>query len=94
MLEKKNLFVQLKVFFASLNCYSYSTHILTSYSFPGTLLSEMSYSRSEDDLDLSLASTRRSWVQRGGWTARENPPANKKRRSSTSSATKVNIKLN
>ncbi|XP_047533237.1 rac GTPase-activating protein 1 [Vanessa atalanta] len=55
----------------------------------GTLLSEMSYSRSEDDLDLSLASTRRSWVQRGGWTARENPPANKKRRSSTSSATKT-----
>ncbi|XP_041978774.1 rac GTPase-activating protein 1 [Aricia agestis] len=54
----------------------------------GTLLSEMSYSRSEDDLDLSLASTRRSWVQRGGWTARENPP-NKKRRSSSSSATKT-----
>ncbi|XP_026761784.2 rac GTPase-activating protein 1-like [Galleria mellonella] len=55
----------------------------------GTLLSEMSYSRSEDDLDLSLASTRRSWVQRGAWTARENPPASKKRRSSTSSATKT-----
>ncbi|XP_028163597.1 rac GTPase-activating protein 1-like isoform X3 [Ostrinia furnacalis] len=55
----------------------------------GTLLSEMSYSRSEDDLDISLASTRRSWVQRGGWTARDNPPATKKRRSSTSSATKT-----
>ncbi|KAM3962619.1 rac GTPase-activating protein 1 [Aphomia sociella] len=55
----------------------------------GTLLSEMSYSRSEDDLDLSLASTRRSWVQRGGWTARDNPPVSKKRRSSTSSATKT-----
>ncbi|XP_004925178.1 rac GTPase-activating protein 1 isoform X1 [Bombyx mori] len=55
----------------------------------GTLLSEMSYSRSEDDLDLSLASSRRSWVQRGGWHARENQPANKKRRSSTSSATKT-----
>ncbi|KAL0883417.1 hypothetical protein ABMA27_016801 [Loxostege sticticalis] len=55
----------------------------------GTLLSEMSYSRSEDDLDISLASTRRSWVQRGGWTARDNPPASKKRRSSTSSATKT-----
>ncbi|XP_061383759.1 rac GTPase-activating protein 1 [Danaus plexippus] len=53
----------------------------------GTLLSEMSYSRSEDDLDLSLASTRRSWVQRGGWAAR--PDAPKKRRSSTSSATKT-----
>ncbi|XP_072948982.1 rac GTPase-activating protein 1-like isoform X2 [Epargyreus clarus] len=57
----------------------------------GTLLSEMSYSRSEDDLDLSLASTRRSWVQRGQWTARENPPASKKRRSSSSSATKEPI---
>ncbi|CAK1579962.1 unnamed protein product [Parnassius mnemosyne] len=55
----------------------------------GTLLSEMSYSRSEDDLDLSLASTRRSWVQRGGWAARDQPPATKKRRSSTSSATKT-----
>lgn len=55
----------------------------------GTLLSEMSYSRSEDDLDLSLASTRRSWVQRGAWNARDNAPANKKRRSSTSSATKT-----
>ncbi|CAH2048377.1 unnamed protein product, partial [Iphiclides podalirius] len=55
----------------------------------GTLLSEMSYSRSEDDLDLSLASTRRSWVQRGGWAARDPPPPNKKRRSSTSSATKT-----
>ncbi|XP_026734628.1 rac GTPase-activating protein 1-like [Trichoplusia ni] len=55
----------------------------------GTLLSEMSYSRSEDDLDLSLASTRRSWVQRGGWAARDAAPANKKRRSSTSSATKT-----
>ncbi|XP_068633365.1 rac GTPase-activating protein 1 [Battus philenor] len=55
----------------------------------GTLLSEMSYSRSEDDLDLSLASTRRSWVQRGGWAAREQPPATKKRRSSASSATKT-----
>ncbi|XP_053609248.1 rac GTPase-activating protein 1-like isoform X1 [Plodia interpunctella] len=55
----------------------------------GTLLSEMSYSRSEDDLDISIASTRRSWVQRGGWTARDNPPASKKRRSSTSSATKT-----
>ncbi|XP_026327515.1 rac GTPase-activating protein 1-like [Hyposmocoma kahamanoa] len=54
----------------------------------GTLLSEMSYSRSEDDLDFSLASTRRSWVQRGGWNARDSAPANKKRRSSTSSATK------
>ncbi|XP_059058521.1 rac GTPase-activating protein 1-like [Achroia grisella] len=55
----------------------------------GTLLSEMSYSRSEDDLDLSLASTRRSWVQRGGWNPRENPPASKKRRSSSSSVTKT-----
>ncbi|CAG4940509.1 unnamed protein product [Parnassius apollo] len=55
----------------------------------GTLLSEMSYSRSEDDLDLSLASTRRSWVPRGGWAARDQPPATKKRRSSTSSATKT-----
>ncbi|CAH0398491.1 unnamed protein product [Chilo suppressalis] len=55
----------------------------------GTLLSEMSYSRSEDDLDISLASTRRSWVQRGGWTARDNAPVSKKRRSSTSSATKT-----
>ncbi|KAG6449021.1 hypothetical protein O3G_MSEX005828 [Manduca sexta] len=55
----------------------------------GTLLSEMSYSRSEDDLDLSLASTRRSWVQRGAWNARENVPASKKRRSSNSSATKT-----
>ncbi|XP_049872996.1 rac GTPase-activating protein 1-like [Pectinophora gossypiella] len=55
----------------------------------GTLLSEMSYSRSEDDLDLSLASTRRSWVQRGGWNARDAQPASKKRRSSTSSATKT-----
>lgn len=59
------------------------------YDTTGTLLSEMSYSRSEDDLDLSLASTRRSWVQRGGWAARDAAPANKKRRSSTSSATKV-----
>ncbi|KAL4705897.1 hypothetical protein ACJJTC_017479 [Scirpophaga incertulas] len=55
----------------------------------GNLLSEMSYSRSEEDLDLSLASTRRSWVQRGGWAARDVPPATKKRRSSTSSATKT-----
>ncbi|KPI98652.1 Rac GTPase-activating protein 1 [Papilio xuthus] len=54
----------------------------------GTLLSEMSYSRSEDDLDLSLASTRRSWVQRGQWAAREQLP-NKKRRSSTSSVAKT-----
>ncbi|XP_063384201.1 rac GTPase-activating protein 1-like [Cydia fagiglandana] len=54
----------------------------------GTLLSEMSYSRSEEDLDLSIASTRRSWVQRGGWAARD-APAGKKRRSSTSSATKT-----
>ncbi|CAH2258630.1 jg12394 [Pararge aegeria aegeria] len=55
----------------------------------GTLLSEMSYSRSEDDLDISLASTRRSWVQRGQWNPREKPPSSKKRRSSTSSATKT-----
>ncbi|CAH0715793.1 unnamed protein product, partial [Brenthis ino] len=55
----------------------------------GTLLSEMSFSRSEDDLDLSLVSTRRSWVQRGGWNARETPPASKKRRSSRSSETKT-----
>ncbi|XP_073956988.1 rac GTPase activating protein tumbleweed [Choristoneura fumiferana] len=54
----------------------------------GTLLSEMSYSRSEEDLDLSVASTRRSWVQRGGWAARDQP-ATKKRRSSTSSNTKT-----
>ncbi|XP_052741230.1 rac GTPase-activating protein 1 [Bicyclus anynana] len=55
----------------------------------GTLLSEMSYSRSEDDLDISLASTRRSWVKRGEWNPREKPPSTKKRRSSTSSATKT-----
>ncbi|KPJ16550.1 Rac GTPase-activating protein 1 [Papilio machaon] len=54
----------------------------------GTLLSEMSYSRSEDDLDLSLASTRRSWVQRGQWAARDQLP-NKKRRSSSSSVAKT-----
>ncbi|CAG4955867.1 unnamed protein product [Colias eurytheme] len=59
----------------------------------GTLLSEMSYSRSEDDLDLSLASTRRSWVQRGGWNVRENPPASKKRRSSTNSSATKTVEL-
>ncbi|KAJ8731601.1 hypothetical protein PYW07_004765 [Mythimna separata] len=67
---------------AKLNC-------VPELNSTGTLLSEMSYSRSEDDLDLSLASTRRSWVARGGWNARENAPATKKRRSSTSSATKT-----
>lgn len=71
----------------------YGSFSYTKYKrVPGTLLSEMSYSRSEDDLDLSLASTRRSWVQRGGWNARENAPVTKKRRSSTnSSATKVSF---
>lgn len=59
----------------------------------GTLLSEMSYSRSEDDLDLSLASTRRSWVQRGGWNARDNAPASKKRRSSTNSSATKTVEL-
>lgn len=57
----------------------------------GTLLSEMSYSRSEDDLDLSLASTRRSWVQRGGWSARDSAPATKKRRSSTSTKNVIEV---
>ncbi|XP_075978175.1 rac GTPase-activating protein 1-like isoform X2 [Anticarsia gemmatalis] len=59
----------------------------------GTLLSEMSYSRSEDDLDLSLASTRRSWVQRGGWNARDNAPVSKKRRSSTNSSAVKTVEL-
>ncbi|GBP85322.1 Mariner Mos1 transposase [Eumeta japonica] len=54
----------------------------------GTLLSEMSYSRSEDDLDISLASARRSWVQRGAWATKDQP-ATKKRRSSGSSFTKL-----
>ncbi|KAF9800319.1 hypothetical protein SFRURICE_002888, partial [Spodoptera frugiperda] len=67
---------------AKLNC-------VPELNSTGTLLSEMSYSRSEDDLDLSIASTRRSWVARGGWNARENAPVPKKRRSSTSSATKT-----
>ncbi|XP_047030299.1 rac GTPase-activating protein 1-like isoform X1 [Helicoverpa zea] len=67
-------------------------HCVPELNSTGTLLSEMSYSRSEDDLDLSLASTRRSWVGRGGWNARENAPATKKRRSSSSSATKVGHK--
>ncbi|XP_050675782.1 rac GTPase-activating protein 1 [Leptidea sinapis] len=54
----------------------------------GSLLSEMSYSRSENDW--SLSSSRCSWVQKGGWAARETQPASKKRRSSmNSSATKM-----
>ncbi|KOB68463.1 Tumbleweed [Operophtera brumata] len=61
----------------------------TAHQDHNAKLSGMSYSRSEDDLDLSLASSRRSWVQRGAWQAREPQPAAKKRRSSTnSSATK------
>ncbi|XP_045773281.1 rac GTPase-activating protein 1-like [Maniola jurtina] len=59
----------------------------------GTLLSEMSYSRSEDDLDISLASTRRSWVQRGQWNTREKPPSSKKRRSSTNSSATKTVEL-
>ncbi|KAI5646644.1 rhoGAP domain-containing protein [Phthorimaea operculella] len=59
----------------------------------GTLLSEMSYSRSEDDLDLSIASTRRSWVQRGAWNVRETQPASKKRRSSTNSSATKTVEL-
>ncbi|CAH4028588.1 rac GTPase-activating protein 1-like isoform X2 [Pieris brassicae] len=59
----------------------------------GTLLSEMSYSRSEDDLDESMASAHRSWAHRGSWAVRENPPANKKRRSSTNSSATKTVEL-
>lgn len=68
-------------------------HGVPELNSTGTLLSEMSYSRSEDDLDLSLASTRRSWVQRGGWAARDAAPVSKKRRSSTNSSATKTVEL-